>query len=245
MDLKGLLHLFTSLEVKSVFDIVKEVEEVHCDLLRRSTPCRQFQRDCLRALATCNFSNFPCELVEGILFLLVSVDDCTFLKHFTDSLSLEKHLDRLVSSADVWNECLSTVNGEKALGWIVEKRINQLNSVPHPVFSWAQPATNLPETAPSVILDFLRGNQERGNFNSSVWKSHLDAHKAFVSAFGELCNMLARGFSIRVEISLPTDEKPSIGFSVIKTREYFDKVVMANYRNRQQEIKVLYSLHLY
>jgi len=244
MHCNDLPQFFISLDVESVFNIIKKVEESYCDLLRRSTPCRIFQRDCLRALAFCNFSNCSGELVEEILFLFVTVDDYTILKHFVDSSSLEEHLERLLSSADVWNECLATVNGEKALGQMVGKCISQLNSVPLPVFSWSQPDCCLPGNAPKVIIDFLRGNQEKGSFTSESWKMHSEVLKYFNSIFGDLNNTLARGFSIRIEISLSTEGERGYSLVISKTREYFEEVVMGNYHKRQQEIKVLNCVHI-
>jgi hypothetical protein len=144
----------------------------------------------------------------------------------------------------VWNECLATVNGEKALGKMVGKRISQLNSVPLPVFSWSQPDCCLPGNAPKVIIDFLRGNQEKGSFTSESWKMHSEVLKYFNSIFGDLNNTLARGFSIRIEISLSTEGERGYSLVISKTREYFEEVVMGSYRKRQQEIKVLNCVHI-
>ena len=240
-DLPAFLN---TLSIQSFFDILKEVEESYTELLRQSTPCRQFQRDCLRALAAIDFSNSPGEFVVEVLLFLVKIDDCTILKQFVDSSSLESHLETLVSSADVWNECLVSFNGEKTLGQIVEKRINQLNSAPHPVFSWSQPACSLPETAIDLVLEFLRGNEAQVELTCTSWKIRSHVQKFINSNFGDeiVFKMLMRGFSVEFVYNcslLSTREISGFSLTVIKTRHYFENVVMAKYLELKQEIKVL------
>ena len=94
-----------------------------------------------------------------------------------------------------------------------------------------QPDCCLPGNAPKVIIDFLRENQEKESFTSESWKMHSEVLKYLNSIFGDLNNTLARGFSIRIEISLSTEGER--GYSL----------VMGNYRKRQQEIKVLNCGH--
>ena len=240
-DVKQILY---PLGLNTLFEILELVNERYSDLLIHSQGCRNF-RSYLHGKLSLNLSYakfMSLDLAERILLYLVAIDDYTLLKEFIHLRSLDTHgvLKGLLSSAEVWNKCLTTNNGQWTIRQLTEKRISLLSRVHQPLYLWSQPAFNMPETVDDGILLFLRGYEHIYEVPCEDWKSPSDVDNFISSNFGDLKDvngMTSRGFSVIVKYErFPGTEYYTL--RITKTCDYYFKVALAKFNAARKEIMV-------
>ncbi len=159
--LKSFFDSIKALPLQQLVPIIAGVEKTCSKHAKERPDCREFLRNLQRQLAACTF---PDELAIDVMVFFLQLDDPILLKEFTNNLvdGPPEILSKVVASPDVWNIALSTMGGKWALQLLVGTRIEHLQRMPMPVFSWMQ---SCKVDIDPLVDAFLRSNSIRKSFS--------------------------------------------------------------------------------
>jgi hypothetical protein len=126
------------LPLPMLFSVIEGIQTTCRSQLDNIQECQKMQQGLHRKL----LSYFiPKALAEEVMFFYLKLDDAILLKKFTQELVNQSNFDAIkmiVASADGWYQALTTMGGKWALNLLVSTRINHLEWMRLPVFSWIQ-----------------------------------------------------------------------------------------------------------
>jgi hypothetical protein len=126
------------LPLPMLFSVIEGIQTTYRSQLDNIQECQKMQQGLHRKL----LSYFiPKALAEEVMLFYLKLEDAILLKKITQELVNQSNFDAIkmiVASADVWYQALTTMGGKWALNLLVSTRINHLEWMRLPVFSWIQ-----------------------------------------------------------------------------------------------------------
>lgn len=206
--LKSFFDSIKTLPLQKLFPIIAGVEKTCSKHAKERPDCREFLRSLQRKLAT---STYPGDLAIDVMLFFLQLDDSILLKEFVNYTvdGPPDILSKIVASPDVWNIALSTLGGKWALRLFFETRIEHLQWMTMPVFTWMQPIKL--DIDPQVEA-FFRSNAIRKSFSGFTSKNV--AEKWIEEFFGR--DQIKNGYS--AEAAVEEREPGDITCVVTKNR---------------------------
>ncbi|EFX73657.1 hypothetical protein DAPPUDRAFT_252924 [Daphnia pulex] len=208
------LHTFSDglelLPLPTLFFVIEGIQTTCRSQLDNSQQCQKMQQGLHRKL----LSYFlPEALAEEVMLFYLKLDDAILLKRLTQELVNQSNIDAIkmiVASADVWYQALTTTDGKWALNLLVSTRINQLEGMHLPMFSWIQSTAVFDDVPP--LKRFFHSSEVSATFPG--FPSQQAAETWCKKYFGP--DQLDNGYSAKTEIK---NEGAKIQCVVTKTRD--------------------------
>jgi hypothetical protein len=198
------------LPLPMLFFVIDGIQTTCRSYLDSNEECQRMQQGLHRKLLT---YYLPEALAAEIMFFYLKLNDTILLKKITQELVYQSNFDAIkmiVASPDVWNQALATTGGKWALNWLVSTRINHLERMRLPVFSWIQDHAIVDDFHP--LKNFLHSSEARFTFHG--FTSQQAAEAWCEEHFGP--DQLEDGYSAKTEIK---GQGAKFECVVIKTRD--------------------------
>jgi hypothetical protein len=198
------------LPLPMLFSVIEGIQTTYRSQLDNIQECQKMQQGLHRKL----LSYFiPKPLAEEVMLFYLKLEDAILLKKITQELVNQSNFDAIkmiVASADVWYQALTTMGGKWALNLLVSTRINHLEGMRLPVFSWIQGTAVFDDVPP--LKKFFHSSEARATFPG--FHSQQAAETWCEKYFGP--NQLDDGYSAKTKIK---GEGAKFQCVVTKTRD--------------------------
>jgi hypothetical protein len=182
------------LPLPMLFSVIEGIQTTYRSQLDNIQECQKMQQGLHRKL----LSYFiPKPLAEEVMLFYLKLEDAILLKKITQELVNQSNFDAIkmiVASADVWYQALTTTSGKWALNLLVSTRINHLEGMRLPVFSWIQGTAVFDDVPP--LKKFFHSSEARATFPG--FHSKQAAETWCEKYFGP--DQLDNGYSAKTEI---------------------------------------------
>jgi hypothetical protein len=150
------------LPLPMLFFVIDGIQTTCRSQLDNIQECQKVQQGLHRKLLS---YYIPEALAEEVMFFYLKLDDAILLEKITQELVNQSNFDAIkmiVASADVWYQALTTMGGKWALNLLVSTRINHLEGMRLPVFSWIQGTAVFDDVPP--LKKFIHSSEARATF---------------------------------------------------------------------------------